>query len=479
MRLCFGSYLAVLVSCKAPNVENKALCEALLHSVAPNFEFTFNGQENADRIREDVSSKLLRCDQNLSKDVIEPARSADPQAVAVYFKDKILRLLDGNRRKHIILALKDIIANDPPVQVGKKMMGIDDDTQIDFVGRTTKKALAMQKDFCFSAFLAGVFLFVVTGTTNRSGKDSVKSVTDAYILSFADRVGEINLIEERDANIAAQIAAASQGKYDIEFAEDVAGIVAERINTLAVMSKSEKDTLATLLTESRGKCLSCGKELGVPVRGKLPSANCEVVYVKFSDSEPETIGNAVALCERTCAKEVAIMSDDEKTALLEAKRRCADIQAFLVKIEGIKFQREIEAVLREIHRSKNDGTLERTNPKDLVEIEQKIHEPYLKDKIDASMVRLYKKVKQICGRLEQEIGFDTKVFGEMMKSAQIILTSGLANKPHITDPQEYVTKLVVEKLFAQVGQRHEDACEIIIGFLVKRCDLFNETAKQS
>lgn len=36
MRLCFGSYLAVLVSCKAVNVDNKQLCEALLHSVAPN-----------------------------------------------------------------------------------------------------------------------------------------------------------------------------------------------------------------------------------------------------------------------------------------------------------------------------------------------------------------------------------------------------------------------------------------------------------
>ena len=40
MRLCFGSYLAVLVSCKAVNVDNKQLCEALLHSVAPNYEFT-------------------------------------------------------------------------------------------------------------------------------------------------------------------------------------------------------------------------------------------------------------------------------------------------------------------------------------------------------------------------------------------------------------------------------------------------------
>jgi hypothetical protein len=34
-------------------------------------------------------------------------------------------------------------------------------------------------------------------------------------------------------------------------------------------------------------------------------------------------------------------------------------------------------------------------------------------------------------------------------------------------------------MFLQVGQKHKDACEIIIGYLVKRCDLFNENAKQS
>ena len=70
MRLCFGSYLAVLVSCKAVNVDNKQLCEALLHSDAPNYEFTFAGQENPERDREDVT-QTMRCEQNLPKDVTD------------------------------------------------------------------------------------------------------------------------------------------------------------------------------------------------------------------------------------------------------------------------------------------------------------------------------------------------------------------------------------------------------------------------
>jgi hypothetical protein len=243
--------------------------------------------------------------------------------------------------------------------------------------------------------------------------------------------------------------------------------------------KLEKDMLVTLLSEARGKCLSCGRELGIPVRGKLPSSNYEIKYITFSDSDTNSYENAVALCSDRCVTEFALMSDEEKADLLESKQRCAEIQAFLEKIHGIKFQKEIETVLREIHKIKNDGKLEKVDPKDLVDIEQKIHEPFLKEKINASMVRLYNPVKRICSRLEQEIGFDTQNFGELIKSIQIILTSNVMKNSEISDPQEYVIKLLVENLSSQVGQRHADACEIIIGYLVKRCDLFNENAKQS
>jgi len=83
------------------------------------------------------------------------------------------------------------------------------------------------------------------------------------------------------------------------------------------MIHPEKGMLVTLLTEARGKCLNCGSVLGIPVRGKLPSTRCEIVHITFSETEPKEYENAVTLCEGTCAKEVAFMSDDEKNALLE------------------------------------------------------------------------------------------------------------------------------------------------------------------
>jgi len=66
-----------------------------------------------------------------------------------------------------------------------------------------------------------------------------------------------------------------------------------------------------------------------------------------------------------------------------------------------------------------------------------------------------------------------------MRSASMMVEGGVMKNADITDPQEYIANLLVDKLYSQMGQKYKDACEIIVGYLVKRCDLFNENAKQS
>jgi len=368
-----------------------------------------------------------------------------------------------------ILALKDIIAKDNEIKP---------DVVVDRASGKTKADILKQTSFALEEFLAGLFLYTASVVNNTAGKSFIGNIKAEYIESFDDRSDEIALVNTSSKPTTTALTVQEGAQIDVVGVETLITI-SDQIAKLMVFEKPEKDMLVTLLTESNGKCLNCGNALGIPVRNKLPSSKCEVVYLTLSATESQGYENAVALCEGACAKEVEVMSVDEKKALLASKRRCAEIQAFIERTESIRFPKEIETVLREIHKVKNLSELEKTDLKDLVEIEKKIHEPYLKDKIDASMVRLYKKVKDICGRLEQEIGFDTQMFGEMMKSAQILLSSGLKDKPEITDPQEFVIGLLVEKLSSQVGQQHKDACDIIIGYLVKRCDLFNENAKQS
>jgi len=471
MRLCFGSYLAVLVSCKAVNVDNKTLCDALLHSVAPQFEFTFAGQENADRVREDVTSKLLRCEQNISKEITNAARKIDAQDVAMYFKENILRLLDVNKRKHIILALKDIIAKDALIQMKGKLVGIGDDTKIDIISGTTKGELATQNKFSFHSFLAGIFLFLIMNTSNRSGKDSIGSINDQYILSFTERVDEVNLIADKEI-----LTTITTPKNQIN--DDTVLRLSESINQLIPIIKPDVDLLVTLIAEANGKCLKCGKELGIPRRGRIPTAQCDIVYLTLTDSEPKSYENAVALCRDTCAPEVAAMTVEEKQALLNNKRRLSDDLVLLDGITGIRIAKDIETVLREVDKVKNFDGLAEVDIAGLVDIDKKIYELSLREVINTRMKRLFKKVNEICGNLEQEIGFDTARFGSVMKFILETLQIEVEKKPEIVDPQEYVTSILVERLYSLVGQKYKVACEIIVAYLVKRCDLFNEITKQ-
>ena len=458
MKLCFGSFMTVLKLCKPKSVTQKFLCGTVLLSVAPLYDI---------RNEDGTVHDLLICRSNLSPDVTDRAPTADAQETVSYFKNSVLPLLDANKIKIVIMALKDIIANDNDIKP---------DVVIDRTSGKNKADILKETSFVLEELLAGLFLYTASVVSNTDGKASIGKVKAEYIKSFNARSDEIALVNTANKPNTTALTV-QEGMYIDAVGVETLITISDQIAKLTVFEKPEKDMLVTLLTESRGKCLNCGNVLGIPVRGKLPSSKCEVVYLTLSSTETPGYENAVALCEGTCAKEVVVMSTDEKKALLASKRRCAELQAFIERTESIRFPKEIENVLREIHKAKNLGGLEKTDSKDLVEIEGKIHEPYLKEKIDSSMVRLYKKVKNICGRLEQEIGFDTQIFGEMMKSAQILLSSGLKDKPEIIDPQEFVIELLVEKLSSQVGQQHKDACDIIIGYLVKRCDLFNENAK--
>jgi len=479
MRLCFGSYLAVLVSCKAANVDNKHICEALFRSVAPNYDITFNGLENPDRVRDDATSKLLRCKQNVSKEIITPARSANPDDVADYFKRKVLVLLDENQQKHIILALKDIIANDPQVEIKKKLYGIHDDTRIDWVTNTTKKVLAEKNDFCLHGFLAGVFLYTVTATNNRSGADTVKAVDSQYVLSFTERIDQINMLDDYEKlPVPVEIVGKPiDSIYRNEFAEDFAGKVADKINALVPYKKSDMSLLVTLLAEANRKCLYCGKSLGKPLKRLVPTENCEIVYLPLSASEPEGYDNAVVLCKDTCAQLAPSMTMDEKKSLLDDKHRLADSLILLDEVSGIRIAKEIEVVLREVDKIKNVEGLAEIDITELVDVDRKICELSLREVINARMKRLFKKVQEICGRLEQEISFDTDKFGSAMKYVLETLEAEVKKNSSIAAPQEYVAEILVEKLHSQVGQKYKVACEIIVAYLVKRCDLFNETAK--
>ena len=142
-----------------------------------------------------------------------------------------------------------------------------------------------------------------------------------------------------------------------------------------------------------------------------------------------------------CAKMCPVVPHftvSEKSKILDDKYRLAENLILLDEISGIRITKEIEAVLREIDKIKNLEGLAEIDITELVDIDNKIYELSLREVINARMKRLYKTVKEICGRLEQEIGFDTDKFGRSMKFVFETLEDEVRKNTYIADRRRYV-----------------------------------------
>lgn len=102
--LCFGSYTRILL-CKAPAtaLSNKKLCGLLLKVFDNLYDITED---------DDTVSKLLSGSQNIAPDIVRAAATIDPHFVEQYFEREIIHRLNQNKKKHIVLALKELILTD-------------------------------------------------------------------------------------------------------------------------------------------------------------------------------------------------------------------------------------------------------------------------------------------------------------------------------------------------------------------------------
>lgn len=104
-KLCFGSYVSVLVRCKARSVTQKHLIGTMLLSVNGSYDITYD---------DGATAALARGKNNLSENV---ALFLDDVAAALSsrFEEEILPLLDANKKGNIVLALKEILREDTDI----------------------------------------------------------------------------------------------------------------------------------------------------------------------------------------------------------------------------------------------------------------------------------------------------------------------------------------------------------------------------
>ena len=156
--LCFGSYTRILLYKAAPTtLSNKKLCGLLLKVFDDYYDITED---------DETVSKLLSGSQNIAPDIVRAAATIDPHLVEQYFEREIIHRLNPNKKKHIVLALKELILTDSDIAP---------ETQLGTLSDMKKAALQSKTAFAFTEFLTDVFLYAVKNTDNRVDKKNTKA----------------------------------------------------------------------------------------------------------------------------------------------------------------------------------------------------------------------------------------------------------------------------------------------------------------
>jgi len=410
-KLCFGSYATVLTLCKAKSVTQKRLCGTILLSIAPNYD-----------IREDdgTTSDLVRGKKNLSPIVTENAPTVDLRTVADYFKHNILSLLDSNKRSHIVLALKDIVASDDT---------IEPDTIVERVNGMTKATIAGRDAFVLEDFLAGIFLYTVVNVENRNCQENLREITGEYIQSFDTQKTSIDFLT-------------AYSKFSMGIADEIA------IDSRALV----------LLTETGGKCQKCGRPLGIKKEGNDVNY-AKVVHLSENDD--------VVLCV-DCEREMQNASEKDKLALLSDKHYLENLTAARNATSLYTLEKQIEDVLREVNlMDVTDDTRLKIEP---FKVEKKVTEKRLKERVLFDVRQLYEGVNNALDRLAGENKLNVDKFAKSIKRMYEDASESLPT-------QSAIYNLLVETLFEKTGRKYKEACEIIISYFVQRCEVFDEIAE--
>ena len=411
-KLCFGSFATILSFCTAQGVTKLTLGDGLLRAIASdNYIAT---------IEESVVSNYFRCERNLPKEVSEAARSIEAGIVAAYFKESILPLIDSNKEKNIVLALKDIIASDD---------SIDNDTVIDRVEALSKKELPAKSEIVLCDFLAGVFLHTAVNIKNTDGKPSIKEIDANYVNAFDSTRDIITVLKKKRDDFSSEIA-----------------------------SELTPEHLLVLSSETGGKCQNCGRLLGVKNEGN------EINYAKiFPVSEDEDIIVCV-----DCERELTSATDEKKAALLLDKRHNELTASALDAVARIKLENNIEEVLATLAHLEADETTGLNH--EPIKVKNKITNPSLQRKVLFDVTTLYEAVKDILDRLSGEDRLNTERFAKSIRKMFLEAEDKLSS-------QSDIYNLLVDNMYNKIGHKHKEECEIIISYFVQNCEVFNEIAE--
>ena len=160
---CVGCIISVVNECKVIGNTQAKIVTSFLRSIDPNCE-------ELDNV---AASHIARGVKNPSiyvTDAIAVYSEDSYRDLVAYFQNNIVNLIKENDRNHV----RDVL-----VLMIQEASEIEDDTVVEVVSGIRKADLPEKKDD-LATFLAGVFLYALKNTTNKTG-GNVKTIAKEYL----------------------------------------------------------------------------------------------------------------------------------------------------------------------------------------------------------------------------------------------------------------------------------------------------------
>jgi hypothetical protein len=451
--LCFGTLAEILRVCcrgyisgdkrkRNETVPLPKLVGELLNAIDADFGKDWTEADNAQQL----ARKLMRCDQHIPDELKPAAAEVTAATIASHFQTNLLPLID--KPEIAVLTLRDVIANDTE---------ITDSTVATYFGVESKQALIDNPCVNLLDFLSNTFVYVIRGTDNKKGKPGITEVDETYVLSFADKIGQIQLDTTSlvMTSNALRTLKTQRGLFDMEISNEFTPPLVDW----------------NLVLELGGECPECGKLLSEEKGGRsLPRYKITIIDVSQPNTSP---ANRIAMCPECYDKYIFDTTDADIARVTQLK--IGFVNNFKSKNatseNKVPIEIQIEEVLNAIEMTP-ESSLKRICDERAYEVERKVTESVvLMRKIRENALDYFECVENLLkasdrARSQKFRLFQTKVIS-CYEEAKANETS-----------QETIYNHLVDWLFRQAKHKHKSACEIIIAFFVQLCDVFEPELKE-
>lgn len=174
-RLCFGTFIDVLVHCTKARVNKTLLTGAIIHTIDPDSKY-MDKSDSACR----ALNHLYKCTGDFTltySNIVQLAPTLKREDLVQQFKSNVIELFDTDKREQAILTLCDIIKKDATLNYesgGENVVKFQS-----YIGKNLKNLLN-DNEYILSDFLAGILLYTVSEIKNTVGKEWLKAISEEY-----------------------------------------------------------------------------------------------------------------------------------------------------------------------------------------------------------------------------------------------------------------------------------------------------------